>query len=244
MTDNNSNTGPASAAMTIRDIMAVHNIKSSTLRMRFPKLGLSNFDVTRKLEPWEIELITNAYAKKTKGAKPLPSPTGTVQKRTPKPKRTWRDMFHLLDVIIWGEIGLGWYSLFQLAGISGLGFGAIAVVFYEYSRQTMHTPYRMLEEGHTRTEYEAAQEYNEHLRKQKATSMWVCVLIACVFCLANWNAFYTDLHQSPTLRGQMLTNTISFAHALATVFAVLMSGVAYVCLRAISIAQQLKTANE
>jgi uncharacterized membrane protein (DUF485 family) len=138
---------------------------------------------------------------------------------------------------------LGWYSLFQLASYSGLGFGLVAVVFYEYSRQIMHKPYRMLEPGYTQDDYNAAAEYNQYLKEQKQISMWVCVLIAAVFCFANWHSFNTGLNAS-SLNGQMLTDTITIAHALATVFAFLMSGIAYVCLRAISITKQLNTANE
>jgi hypothetical protein len=245
MTDNNSQTGPSLTKTTIRDLLNRHNIKSSTLRMAFPNLGLSNWDINRELTAVEIAVIVEKYGAKGKQVPGTNTPQ-TTRTTSPKPaKQSWIPSFHfhLLDVIIWGEILLGWYSLYCLAGGAGLGFGLIAVTFYEWARRMMHKPYRMLQEGYTQGEHDAAAEFNALLRTQKQIALLVCVLVAAVFCFANWNSFNNAISKSTDLELQLVTESLSVAQTLATVFALLMSGIAYVCLRAISLNKQMITAD-
>ncbi len=212
--------------------------------MAFPKMGLSNFDINRQLTPIEIAVIVEKYGAKGKQAPGTNTPQ-TTRTTSPKPaKQSWIPSFHLLDVIIWGEILLGWYSLYCLAGGAGLGFGLIAVTFYEWSRQMMHKPYRMLEAGYTQQDHDAATEFNALLRTQKQIALFVCVLVAAVFCFANWHSFNNAISKSTDLELQLVSEYWSVAQVLATVFALLMSGIAYVCLRAISLNKQMLTADE
>ncbi len=244
MTDNISQPSPSLSKTTIRDLLNRHNIKPSTLRMAFPGMGLSNWDINRELTAVEIAVIVEKYGAK---GKQVPGTNTTQPTRTPSPKpakQSWVPSFHLLDVIIWGEILLGWYSLYCLAGGAGLGFGLIAVTFYEWARRMMHKPYRMLEAGYTQQDHDAATEFNALLRTQKQIALFVCVLVAAVFCFANWNSFNHAISNSTDLESQLITDSLSIAQTLATVFALLMSGIAYVCLRAISLNKQMKMADE
>lgn len=244
MTDNISQPSSSLSKTTIRDLLNRHNIKPSTLRMAFPGMGLSNWDINRELTPIEIAVIVEKYGAK---GKQVPGTNTTQPTRTPSPKpakQSWVPSFHWLDVIIWGEILLGWSSLYLLAGGAGLGFGLIAVTFYEWSRQMMHKPYRMLEAGYSQQDADAATEFNNLLRAQKQIALLFCAALAAVFCFANWMSFHSAICNATDLDSQKVTDTITLAQTLATVFALLMSGIAYVCLRAISLNKQMISADE
>jgi hypothetical protein len=246
MTDNISQ--PAAAnEMTLGQLIQDLGVKPGTVRMAFPSMGLSNFDRSRAVTPNEVAVITERYGDKKKVSttaknKPKATPAVTITMPVEQPaviKPQFKIDVTLPDMIIWGEIGLGWYSLFNLAGISGLGFGAVATIFYEFSRQVIRRTYKEVPQPWTMAS-DIAQAYNDNLRELKKICFGISMLIACVFCFSNWQSFYNSIALATDLEKTILFGAaFSIAHLMATVFAVLLSAIAYLCLRAISIYKQI-----
>lgn len=246
---------PSATSMTIGQLRESLGVKESAFRMAFGRQKLLNYNQARPATAEEIRVMSEYYtALRNQPTKPAPkaatpparstaAPTAQpAPSRKPAAKRWKWPAFQaeLFDVVIWCEMILGFYSLVMLTHVPGAIAGLVIFVFFEQVRRTMRRRPRATEAAQGTAEHNAASEYNTALARAKTFAFVTVATIAVTFMVCNYQTFLAVLKTQSDFATTTVWQQYTVAQCAAAWLAFLMSGIAYLSLRGLSLSNNLK----